>query len=49
VPADVIDGRAVAHRLKAEPAAEVGRARAAGVEVGLATVLVGGQFGTTVR
>jgi methylenetetrahydrofolate dehydrogenase (NADP+) / methenyltetrahydrofolate cyclohydrolase len=47
VPAHVIDGRAVAHRLRTKLAAEVGHARAAGIEVGLATVLVGGQFGAT--
>jgi methylenetetrahydrofolate dehydrogenase (NADP+) / methenyltetrahydrofolate cyclohydrolase len=47
VPAHVIDGRAVARRLRATLAAEVEHSRNAGVAVGLATLLVGGQFGAT--
>jgi methylenetetrahydrofolate dehydrogenase (NADP+)/methenyltetrahydrofolate cyclohydrolase len=47
VPAHVIDGRAVAQRLKARLAAEIAQACAAAAEIGLATVLVGGQFGAT--
>jgi methylenetetrahydrofolate dehydrogenase (NADP+)/methenyltetrahydrofolate cyclohydrolase len=47
VAAHVIDGRAVARRLKAKLAAEVEQSRRAGVDVGLATLLVGGQFGAT--
>jgi methylenetetrahydrofolate dehydrogenase (NADP+)/methenyltetrahydrofolate cyclohydrolase len=45
--AHVIDGRPVARQLKAKLAAEVDHVRAAGIEVGLATLLVGGQFGAT--
>jgi methylenetetrahydrofolate dehydrogenase (NADP+)/methenyltetrahydrofolate cyclohydrolase len=47
VPADVIDGRAAARVLKEKLAAEVERLRGDGLQAGLATILVGEQFGAT--
>jgi hypothetical protein len=47
VAAHVVDGRAVARRLKAKLAAEVEQSRCAGADIGLATLPVGGQFGAT--
>jgi methylenetetrahydrofolate dehydrogenase (NADP+)/methenyltetrahydrofolate cyclohydrolase len=42
--AQLIDGRKIAHVLKAEVAAEVGRLHGDGVQCGLATVLVGEHY-----